>query len=170
MRPTACRGLVGMVWIVWIRGERALVSGWAPRRKRWTCSAENVGIIISGGARLRKPWWVRCSGLAAAPPPLQPQQLKPAAPQVLRDQVWLLRPPPSLRACVSEVVCVAVLDAMWYGRKLLWALEVASAQHQPPADPIQRLITDFLPVVGGIAPPALPTVGECSVACAAARF
>jgi hypothetical protein len=102
-------------------------------------------------------------------PPLQPQQLQPAPPQVLRDQVWLLRPPPSVRTCVWEVVCVAVLDAMWYGRKLLWALELARAQQQP-VDPTQRLITDFLPIVGGVAPPAPPTVGECAAARSAARF
>ena len=99
-------------------------------------------------------------------PQLPQQQPQPA---LRRDQVWVLRAPAGVQACVWRVVCVAVLDAMWHGRRLLWAMEL-SRRDQPAVDPTQRLITEFMPVVGGGTAVAPPTVSECAAARAAARF
>jgi hypothetical protein len=72
-------------------------------------------------------------------------QLEAALPgqQVPCAAVWLLRPPQGVCACVWEAVCAASVEAMWFGRRLLWALH----KEQPPRDPSQRLITEFFPVV-----------------------
>lgn len=104
------------------------------------------------------------------------QQVQRALPQqqpprpLRRAQLWLLRPPPLVQGCVWEVVCTAAIEAMWYGRRLMWSLEFAAREQGRQAPPGQTLITDFLPVVSGVAPPPPLTAAERAAAQAGARF
>ncbi|KAG1673957.1 hypothetical protein FOA52_015713 [Chlamydomonas sp. UWO 241] len=80
--------------------------------------------------------------------------------------VWLLQPPDvAVYADVWRVVCVAALDAMAYGRRLLWALHLDTGA-APPDD--QSLITDFFPVL--TAGPAQPDKADHAGRAAVARF
>ncbi|KAG1677145.1 hypothetical protein FOA52_000951 [Chlamydomonas sp. UWO 241] len=80
--------------------------------------------------------------------------------------VWLLQPPDAaVYADVWRVVCVAALDAMAYGRRLLWALHLDTGA-APPDD--QSLITDFFPVL--TAGPAQPDKADRAGRAAVARF
>jgi hypothetical protein len=80
--------------------------------------------------------------------------------------IWLLQPPAAaVYADVWRVVCVAALDAMAYGRRLLWALHLDTGA-APPDD--QTLITDFFPVL--TAGPAQPDKADRAGRAAVARF
>jgi hypothetical protein len=80
--------------------------------------------------------------------------------------IWLLQPPDAaVYADVWRVVCVAALDAMAYGRRLLWALHLDTGA-APPDD--QTLITDFFPVL--TAGPAQPDKADRAGRAAVARF
>lgn len=97
-----------------------------------------------------------------------PQQQQPRA--LRRAELWLLRPPPLVQACVWEVVCTAAMDAMSYGRRVMWRLELTTGAQGGQLAPGQTLITAYMPVVGGVAPPPPPTVAERAAAQAGARF
>ena len=56
-----------------------------------------------------------------------------------RDSVWLLRAPPRMHQCVWEPVCAATLDAMAFGRRMLWAVH----PDERPDHPQQMRITRF---------------------------
>ena len=91
-------------------------------------------------------------------------QLEAALPAttVRRADVWLLRAPQGVHACVWEVVCAAALEAMWYGKRRMWAVHCA----RPRPGGAQPLITQFFQVVAGAPPPPSAPAG----ALAAARF
>jgi len=92
------------------------------------------------------------------------EQLEAALPgqQVRQANLWLLQAPPGVRACVWEAVCAAALEAVWYGKRRMWALH----RERPQAAPGQPLITQFFPVVAG----APPSPSGAAGAQAAARF
>jgi hypothetical protein len=80
--------------------------------------------------------------------------------------IWLLQPPaPAVYADVWRVVCTAALDAMAYGRRLLWALHLDTGAALP-AD--QSQITDFFPAT--TAGPGLPDKADRAGRAAVARF
>ena len=52
-----------------------------------------------------------------------------------RSALWLLRPPvPACSAPVWRLVCLAAVDAMEHGRRLLWATHLRTAPSPVPAD------------------------------------
>ena len=79
-----------------------------------------------------------------------------------RDSVWLLWAPPGVHQCVWEPVCAAALDAMAFGRRLLWAVHLDGR----PDDPQQTRITRYFPVLS----PRLPAPVVRAGRRAAARF
>jgi hypothetical protein len=79
--------------------------------------------------------------------------------------LWLLTPPAAaVFTPVWQVVCVAALGAMEYGRTYMWAQRLAAAA--PPTG--QTLITAYMPAA--TAGPALPDLAERASRAAAARF
>lgn len=85
--------------------------------------------------------------------------------QVLRRHLWLLQPPAGVHACVWEPVCAAVLEAMAFGRKLLWA-----RHEERLPQPGQRCITQFFPVVRARQSPQPPPLHERVGRLAVAKF
>ena len=79
-----------------------------------------------------------------------------------RDSVWLLRAPSGVHQCVWEPVCAAALDAMAFGRRMLWAVHL----NERPDDPQQTQITRFFPVLSPRRPAPVVRAGRR----AAARF
>ena len=79
-----------------------------------------------------------------------------------RDSVWLLLAPPGVHQCMWEPVCAAALDAMAFGRRMLWAVHL----DERPDDPQQTQITRFFPVLS----PRRPAQGVRAGRRAAARF
>ena len=79
-----------------------------------------------------------------------------------RDSVWLLRAPSGVHQCVWEPVCAAALDAMAFGRRMLWAVHL----NERPDDPQQTRITRFFPVLSPRRPAPVVRAGRR----AAARF
>ena len=79
-------------------------------------------------------------------------------PALQRAHVWLCLnpcPPGVVQDSVWQVVCLAAVSAMEYGRRLLWALHY-EAQHARAAGPRLRQPTLF--EVWGIDPPVEPVV------------
>ena len=77
----------------------------------------------------------------------------PAQAQLVCADVWLMRPPAGVYAGVWGLVCAAAVEAMEFGRKLAWALDLGGAA--APGGPSQTLITSFFPRVSvGDSPPS----------------
>ena len=80
-----------------------------------------------------------------------------------KAQVWLLHAPCDVHQCVWEPVCAAALDAMAFGRRMMWSLHLS----EQSADPRQTLITQFFLPVQQL---RLPSVVVRAARRAAARF
>ena len=81
----------------------------------------------------------------------------------LRRKRWHPVTPLSLsNQCVWEPVCAAALDAMAFGRRMLWAVHL----NERPGDPQQTRITRFFPVLSPRRPAPVVRAGRW----AAARF
>jgi hypothetical protein len=84
-----------------------------------------------------------------------------------RRHLWLVLAPRGVHDCVWEPVCAAALEAMAFGRRLLWAKH---RDEDPGLEPGQQRITQFFPVVRASQRPQPPPLPERVGRLAVARF